>query len=71
MNKLGRGWLGEVSYQNQGSTLCLVVLDKKVFHVSPYIRLCKTCDPGAEPFLATGVYFEKKIGRGPQGDTTY
>ena len=25
------------------------------FHVAPYISLCKTCDPGAGPFLAPGL----------------
>ena len=24
-------------------------------HCFPYVRLCKQCDPGAGPFLATGA----------------
>ena len=44
--------------------------DKKIFSWSPYIRLCKTCDPGAGPFLVTehNLY---KLGRGPLGHATY
>ena len=54
MNKLGRGLLGDASYQ----------------YVSPYIRLCKTCDPQSGSFLVPGHNFNK-LGRGSQGDTTY
>ena len=33
--------------------LGLVVSDKIIFSNSPYISLCKTCDPGAGPFLVS------------------
>ena len=35
--------------------LGLMALDKKIFPVSPYINLCKICDPGVGPFLAQGA----------------
>ena len=40
------------------------------FHISPYISLCKTCDPGAGPFWPQGLNLNK-LGRGPLGDATY
>ena len=40
------------------------------FHTSPYISLCKTCDPGVGPFLALG-YNLNNLGRGPLGDDIY
>ena len=36
-------------------------------HVSPFISLCKTCDPGAVPFWPQG-YNLNKPGRGLLGD---
>ena len=35
--------------------LGLLVSDKKIFSLFPYISLCKTFDPEAVPFLAPGV----------------
>ena len=35
--------------------LCLVVSDKKIFSCFPNISLGKTCDPGADPFMAPGA----------------
>ena len=46
MNKLGKGPLGDATYQIS-RLLSLIVSDKKklFFHRLPYIGLCKTCDP--------------------------
>ena len=49
LNKLGRGSLGDATYQNI-KTPSLMVSDKKFFHVFPYVDLCKTCDSGAGHF---------------------
>ena len=50
-----------------------MVSDKKIFHVCPYISLCKTYDPlGGAIFGPRGIILNK-LGRGPQpvGDATY
>ena len=39
--------------------LGIVVSDKKIFHDSPYINLCKIFDQGAGPFLAPGLKIEQ------------
>ena len=44
--------------------------DKKIFHISPYISLCKTCNPGVESFKPRGQNLNKS-GRGPLGDASY
>ena len=49
LNKLGRGSLDDTSYQI--SRHC-GFRQEDFFQVSHFIRLCKTCDPGAEPLLA-------------------
>ena len=43
--------------------LDLVVSDKKIFSLFPYISLCKTFDPQG--------YNLNKFGRGSLGDATY
>ena len=45
LNKLGRGPLGDATYQISIKALCLMASDKKMFSYFPYISLCKTCDP--------------------------
>ena len=55
MNKRGRGLLGDGAYQL--SRLCCF-RQENYFSFS-YISQCKTCDPGAEPFLTSGVKFEQ------------
>ena len=42
-NKLGKGPLDDASY--------LVVSNKKIFHAFPFLSLCKTCDPRADPYF--------------------
>ena len=58
LNKLGRGLLGDATYQIPRLYIGLAVSDKKFFSHFPNISLYKTCDPGAEPFFAPGVLFE-------------
>ena len=70
LNKLGRGQLGDGCYIPNIKALGLMVSDKKIFSCFSYIRLCKTCDPGAGPFLAPGDNLNR-LGRGPLGDATY
>ena len=54
LNKLGRGSLGDASYQI--STLyALWFQTRRFFHGFPYISLCKQCDPVAGPFSAPGA----------------
>ena len=46
LNKLGRGSLGDASYQI--SRLKALWFQTRIFfYVSSYISLCKMCDPGA------------------------
>ena len=45
LNKLGRGPLGDASYQISSSRPCSFRL--KEFKCFPYISLCKACDPVA------------------------
>ena len=40
-------------------TLCLVVSGKKIFFMFSLYKLCKTCDPGAGPFLTIWAFFEQ------------
>ena len=51
LNKLGSCLLGVATYQISW-LYALWFQTRKCFRVSPYIRLCKTCDSGAGPFLA-------------------
>ena len=59
LNKLGRGLLGDASYQ-----ISRLLRQRRFFRGSPYISLCKTCDP------LDGAIFDNH-GRGPQNDATY
>ena len=69
MNKLGRGLLGDASYQT--SMLWALWFQTRIFfHGSPYISLCKTNDPKAGHFLPP-AHNMNKLGRGLLGDATY
>ena len=37
-----------------------LVISDKIFSMFSFISQCKTCDPGAGPFLAPGAQFENK-----------
>ena len=52
LNNLGGGPLGEAMYQIKG--LGLLLSDKKIFKVFPYMGLWKTSG-GAGPFLIPGL----------------
>ena len=62
-NKLGRGLLVDASYQIS-RLKALWFKTRRFFHVSPYISLCKTCDPGAGHFWPQGHNLNKLV-RGP------
>ena len=64
LNKIGRGSL--LYYIPKLKALGPVVSDTKIFHVAPYISLCKTCGH----FWPQG-YNLNKLGTGPLDDTTY
>ena len=68
-NKLGIGLLGDALYQNQGSRH-FGFRQEYFFHVSPYISICKTCDPGEGSFFASGHNLNK-LRRGLLGDAAY
>ena len=53
--RLVRGPPGDATYQISKQVLGLMVSDKKIFYVSPYISLCKACDPWGGAILTQGV----------------
>ena len=70
LNKLGRGPLGDATYQISRLWALWFQRRRFFFNVFPYISLWKQCDPGAGPFSAKGHNFNK-LGRGPLGNATY
>ena len=52
-NKFARGPLSDATYQI--SVLQDLWFQTRFFFMFPYISLCKTCDPAAEPFSAPGA----------------
>ena len=54
LNKVVRGPLGDATYQIS-RPYALWFQTRNFFHVCPYINLCKTCDPRAGPFFASGA----------------
>ena len=69
LNKLGRGSLGDASYQIS-RLYALWFQTRRFFYGFPYISLCKQCDPVAGNFQPQGHNLNK-LGRGPLGDATY
>ena len=73
LNKLGSGPLGYATY-NILRLKSLWSLTRRFYHVFP-ISICKTCDPGAGPFLWPQGHNLNKLGKAftkdPLGDTTY
>ena len=68
MNKLGRGRLGDATYQI--SKLCTFYFQRRRFlKFSFFVPMLQTCDPGAGPILTPGASYD--LGRGPLGDATY
>ena len=67
LNKLGRGPLVLVMLHTKyQSSICLVVLDKKIFYVFPIEAYVSHVTPGTGPFMAHGHngHNLNKFGRG-------
>ena len=60
MNNLARGPLGDATYQIS-RIYALRFQTRRCFHVLPYIRICKTCDPRAGHFWPKGHDLKKKL----------
>ena len=51
--------------------LSLLLSDKKIIKVFPYMGLCKTSDPRCKPIFGPQGYNLNKFGRGPLDEATY
>ena len=70
LNKLGKSSPGDATYQIS-RLYALWFQTRRFFNGSPYISLCKTCDPPGGGYFWPLGHNLSKLDRGPLGDATY
>ena len=64
LNKFGKCRLDDATYQIS-RLLALLFHTRRLFHVSLYIRLCKTCDSQGGAIFRAQEHNLDKLGEGP------